>query len=137
MAFHHVTVLRDEAAALLCVRPGMTVLDGTLGGGGHSELLLAQGARVIGIDRDRNAIEASRARLVRFGDRFRAVQATFSEARQVLSSLSLGGVDGLLLDLGVSSPQFDDPARGFSFSHDGPLDMLNSSHASANQSSPT
>ena len=123
MEFHHVTVLRDEAAALLRGHPGMTLLDCTLGGGGHSEALLAAGARVVGIDRDPRAVAAAAQRLSRFGEQFCAVNAAFSRAREILDELGVGAVDGVLLDLGVSSPQFDDPARGFSFSLSGPLDM--------------
>ena len=123
MEFHHVTVLRDEAAALLRGRSGLTLLDCTLGGGGHSEALLTAGARVVGIDRDPKAVAAATERLRRFGELFHAVNATFSRAREVLDGLGIERVDGILLDLGVSSPQFDDPERGFSFSQSGPLDM--------------
>jgi 16S rRNA (cytosine1402-N4)-methyltransferase len=98
---------------------GRVIVDGTLGGGGHSEALLERGATVVGIDRDPSAIAAARARLARFGDRFRAVQGNFGD----VASLVEGPVDGLLLDLGVSSPQLDRAERGFSFLHDGPLDM--------------
>lgn len=98
---------------------GRVIVDGTLGGGGHSEALLERGATVVGIDRDPSAIAAARARLARFGDRFRAVQGSFGD----VASLVEGPVDGLLLDLGVSSPQLDRAERGFSFLHDGPLDM--------------
>ena len=101
----------------------MTLLDGTLGGGGHAEALLSTGARVVGIDRDPRALAAARARLAPFGERFTAVQARFSQARAVLDELGVARVDGLLLDLGVSSPQFDEAARGFSLVQDGPLDM--------------
>ncbi|MDR0967171.1 MAG: 16S rRNA (cytosine(1402)-N(4))-methyltransferase RsmH [Myxococcales bacterium] len=121
--FHHVTVLRDEAVALLRGRPGLTMLDGTLGGGGHAQALLESGARVIGLDRDPRALAAASARLAAFGDRFQAVPARFSLAREVLDALGVARVDGLLLDLGVSSPQFDEASRGFSFAQDGPLDM--------------
>ncbi len=93
------------------------IIDGTLGGGGHSEALLAAGASVIGLDRDPRARAAASARLARFGDRFRAEKAEFGDVAR------FGPADGLLLDLGVSSPQFDEAARGFSFQHDGPLDM--------------
>lgn len=95
------------------------IVDGTLGGGGHSEALLEAGFRVVGVDRDPLALAAATARLARFGDSFRAVQGEFGD----VSSLVPGPVDGLVLDLGVSSPQLDTPARGFSFMHDGPLDM--------------
>lgn len=95
------------------------IVDGTLGGGGHSEALLEAGFRVVGVDRDPLALAAATARLARFGDSFRAVQGEFGD----VASLVPGPVDGLVLDLGVSSPQLDTPARGFSFMHDGPLDM--------------
>lgn len=100
------------------------MVDGTLGGGGHSEALLEGGATVIGIDRDPMALDAARARLSRFGDRFTALQGEFGD----VLSLVKGPVDGFLLDLGVSSPQIDTPERGFSFQHDGPLDMRMAQH---------
>lgn len=104
---------------LLNPSEGRVIVDGTLGGGGHSEALLERGATVVGIDRDPSALAAARARLARFGDRFRAVQGRFGD----VASLVEGPVDGLLLDLGVSSPQLDRADRGFSFMQDGPLDM--------------
>jgi 16S rRNA (cytosine1402-N4)-methyltransferase len=104
---------------LLDPREGRVIVDGTLGGGGHSEALLERGATVVGIDRDPSARAAAQARLARFGDRFRAVAGRFGDVAHLVD----GPVDGLLLDLGVSSPQFDTAARGFSFQHDGPLDM--------------
>ena len=99
------------------------MLDGTLGGGGHAELLLSEGARVIAVDRDPRAVAAATARLARYGEAFRAVRADFRDARDVLAALGIGGVDGALVDLGVSSPQLDDAGRGFSFREAGPLDM--------------
>ena len=121
--FVHETVLAQEVAALLGPGPGKLLLDGTLGGGGHSERLLAEGARVIAIDRDPRAVAAAEARLARFGEAFRAVRADFRDAKNVLAALGIGGVDGALVDLGVSSPQLDEADRGFSFSRPGPLDM--------------
>jgi 16S rRNA (cytosine1402-N4)-methyltransferase len=121
--FHHESVLAREVVQLLAPSPGKLLLDGTLGGGGHSELLLAAGASVIGIDKDPRALAAASARLARYGEAFRAVRADFRDAKNVLSALGLAGVDGALVDLGVSSPQLDDPARGFSFREAGPLDM--------------
>lgn len=121
--FAHETVLRDEVVELLSPRAGALILDGTLGGGGHSEALLEKGARVIGTDRDPRALAAARARLARFGEAFRAVRADFRDAEGVLRSLGIEKVDGALVDLGVSSPQIDEAARGFSFSRPGPLDM--------------
>jgi 16S rRNA (cytosine1402-N4)-methyltransferase len=121
--FRHATVLAREVAGLLEPKEGAVLLDGTLGGGGHSEALLESGATVIGLDRDPSALAAATARLVRFGERFGAELARFSEAASVLARRGLDGVDGAVLDLGVSSPQLDDPSRGFSFQKDGPLDM--------------
>jgi 16S rRNA (cytosine1402-N4)-methyltransferase len=122
-SFRHVTVLRDEAATLLAASTGRRVLDGTLGGGGHSEALLERGATVIGLDQDERALAAARERLAKYGDRFTAVHANFRDARKVLDSLGIDTVDGTMVDLGVSSPQLDEAARGFSFQNAGPLDM--------------
>ena len=122
-SFEHRTVLRREAVALLAPAPGKVFLDGTLGGGGHSEALLDAGARVIGLDQDPAALQAARARLGARGDQFVAEQANFRDARGVLDRLGVREVDGALVDLGVSSPQLDDPQRGFSFRARGPLDM--------------
>jgi 16S rRNA (cytosine1402-N4)-methyltransferase len=121
--FRHAPVLLEEVVQVLRPAPGMLVLDGTLGGGGHSERLLAEGARVIAIDRDPRALAAASARLARYGEAFRAVRADFRDAKNVLAALGLEGVDGALVDLGVSSPQLDEAARGFSFREGGPLDM--------------
>jgi 16S rRNA (cytosine1402-N4)-methyltransferase len=107
----------------LAIRPGGTYVDGTFGRGGHSAGILARlgtGGRLVSIDRDPQAVEAGR----RWGDdRFEVVHARFSELGAVLDGRGIAGVDGVLLDLGVSSPQLEDPARGFSFRADGPLDM--------------
>jgi 16S rRNA (cytosine1402-N4)-methyltransferase len=108
---------------VVAVRPGATIVDGTLGGGGHAALLLARGARVIGLDRDPAALAAATARLASFGERFVPVQANFRAIDAVVARLGIERIDGALVDLGVSSPQFDDPARGFSFRGAGPLDM--------------
>ncbi len=118
-AFVHQTVLLSEAVALLEPSEGRVIIDGTLGGGGHTQALLQRGARVFGIDRDPRALEAASARLASFGDRFTPVRGEFGDA----ASLVPGPVDGFLLDLGVSSPQLDVAERGFSFMNDGPLDM--------------
>ncbi len=123
-AFAHQTVLLDEAVALLRPAPGRVIVDGTLGGGGHSERLLEKGATVWGIDRDPRALEAATARLApRFGDRFRTLKGNFGDVESLLAEAQVGEVDGLLLDLGVSSPQLDVAERGFSFQKEGPLDM--------------
>jgi 16S rRNA (cytosine1402-N4)-methyltransferase len=121
--FRHESVLLEEVVRVLRPAPGWLVLDGTLGGGGHAERLLAEGALVIGIDKDPRAVAAAQARLARYGEAFRAVRADFRDARNVLSALGIEGVDGALVDLGVSSPQLDDAERGFSFREGGPLDM--------------
>lgn len=115
----HVPVMMEEVCELLRPRVGTTLVDGTLGLGGHSERFLQCGASVIGFDRDTVALGRARARLAAFGDRIRYVEAPFAE----LSSHISEPVDGILVDLGVSSLQLGDAARGFSFMHDGPLDM--------------
>lgn len=119
MAFTHQTVLLGEVVRLFSPGADRVIVDGTLGGGGHSEALLEAGFRVVGIDRDPNALAAASARLARFGQKFRAVKGEFAGVRTLVP----GPVDGLVLDLGVSSPQLDTPERGFSFQTDGPLDM--------------
>jgi 16S rRNA (cytosine1402-N4)-methyltransferase len=121
--YRHEPVLPRQVVELLRPGPDQLFLDGTLGGGGHAELFLQAGARVIGMDKDPRALAAATARLARYGEAFRAVRGDFRDAKNVLSALKLDGVDGALVDLGVSSPQLDDPARGFSFREGGPLDM--------------
>jgi 16S rRNA (cytosine1402-N4)-methyltransferase len=121
--FFHEPVLAREVVEVLRPQPGELFLDGTLGGGGHSGLLLEGGARVIALDKDPRALASATARLARFGEAFRAVRADFRDAGAVLSALGIGAVDGALVDLGVSSPQLDEAERGFSFSKPGPLDM--------------
>jgi 16S rRNA (cytosine1402-N4)-methyltransferase len=122
LSFVHETVLRDEVVQLLKPVPGKRLVDATLGGGGHAEALLAAGADVIGVDRDPSAIAAAGARLSG-SDRFRPLEGRAGELEALLGPLGLLPVDGLLLDLGVSSPQLDTPGRGFSFQSEGPLDM--------------
>jgi 16S rRNA (cytosine1402-N4)-methyltransferase len=119
----HISVMLREVTGALCPRAGGLYLDVTLGWGGHSEALLEAGARVVGCDRDPAALSAASARLARFGDRFRPVKACFSELPATLRELNLGLFDGLVADLGVSSPQLDEPLRGMSFRSEGPLDM--------------
>ena len=121
--FVHQTVLRAEAVALLAPAPGKIILDGTLGGGGHAEALLAAGATVVGLDKDPRALEAATARLQAAEGRLTTAHADFRDARAVLDGLGVGEVDGALVDLGVSSPQLDERDRGFSFRDGGPLDM--------------
>jgi len=122
--FGHLSVLLDESVAALAPARGEVFVDCTLGGGGHSEALLqAAPCRVIGLDRDPEALAAATARLAPFGDRFVAVHSAFADLQAVLDELGIDQVDGVLADLGVSSPQLDRPQRGFSFRHAGPVDM--------------
>ena len=103
--------------------PGMFIIDGTLGGGGHSEMFLKAGATVLGVDRDPEALSHARARLAPFGDRFSTWEGNFSNLPEVPEIQHGGKADGLMLDLGVSSRQLDSAVRGFSFMREGPLDM--------------
>jgi len=122
----HVSVLLREAIEFLRPGPGGRYVDGTLGGGGHSEAILAASdpdGQVLGLDRDDQAITVARARLQRFGSRVILRQASFSEVREVLGAIGWSDVDGIILDLGVSSWQIDAPERGFSFRLGGRLDM--------------
>ncbi len=124
--FRHTTVLLEEAVAALAIRPDGCYLDGTFGRGGHSRLILqqlnAQG-QLLGFDKDPQAIATGQALAAEDG-RFVIVQRSFAELGQEMAGRGLAGkVSGVLLDLGVSSPQLDDPERGFSFLNDGPLDM--------------
>ena len=127
----HEPVLCDEMVALLRPAPGRIFLDGTLGGGGHSEALLAAGARVVGLDKDAESLAHASQRLAPFGDRFLAMHADFSAAAGVPGVLAHAPYDGAILDLGVSSHQLDSAERGFSFRHDGPLDMRMDSSSGA------
>ncbi|RDE23066.1 16S rRNA (cytosine(1402)-N(4))-methyltransferase RsmH [Motiliproteus coralliicola] len=124
--FKHKTVLLDEAVELLISNPSGCYADGTFGRGGHSRLILSQleaGAQLLGFDKDPQAIEVAR-QLSAEDSRFEIVHGSFAELGDELKRRGLHGkLDGLLLDLGVSSPQLDDPQRGFSFLRDGPLDM--------------
>ena len=120
----HTPVLLKEVLEVLAPRAERTFVDGTLGGGGHSEALLEAGAQVIGIDQDPEALDfAKERRLHRYGEKFLPVRANFEDLGTVLDSLHIGEVDGVLLDLGVSSWQLDTAERGFSFQREGPLDM--------------
>ncbi len=121
--FHHVTVLLHEAVDILQPGPGKVIVDATLGGGGHSELLLERGATVIGIDQDPEARLAAAARLARFGDRFKILSGNFRNVASLLRHEGITRIDGLLADIGVSSHQIDTAERGFSFRENGPLDM--------------
>lgn len=121
--FSHVPVMVQECLACLNIREGGLYVDGTLGGGGHAEAMLEAGARVVGIDRDAEALRAADARLLHFAPRYRSVRGNFADMRALLAPLGIEGVDGVLLDLGVSSHQLDTPRRGFSYHDDAPLDM--------------
>lgn len=123
--FGHTTVLGAEVIAALAPRSGGVYVDATLGGGGHAVSILeaAPGAMVIGIDQDHRAIDAARERLARFGDAARLVLGRFSAIEEHLAALGAPKVDGIIADLGVSSPQLTDPERGMSFRSEGPLDM--------------
>jgi 16S rRNA (cytosine1402-N4)-methyltransferase len=120
---YHASVLLRETVELLAPGPGRVIVDGTLGGGGHSEALLEAGARVVGVDQDPDAIEHASRRLSRFGALFTPVRSSFAQVDSVFEAAGLSKVDGVLLDLGVSSHQLDVAARGFSFMQEGPLDM--------------
>ena len=125
-AYGHKPVLLDECLEALAIRPDGVYLDGTLGRAGHSlEILrrLTAGGRLIGLDRDGTALEAARVRLAEYADRVTLVHSNFSRLAEVLDDLHIYAVDGMLFDLGVSSPQLDDAERGFSYMHDAPLDM--------------
>ena len=123
--FHHVSVLLDECIEGLNIRTDGIYVDGTLGGAGHSAQIAARltTGRLIGIDRDPIALRAAGERLAPFGERVTLVHSNFCEIANVLDELGIDGVDGILLDLGVSSPQLDDGSRGFSYMVDAPLDM--------------
>ena len=126
-SWQHTTVLLHEAIDALVTSPSGIYVDGTFGRGGHSRLLLerlAPAGRLVALDRDPAAVAAATAGATRVDDpRFSIHHANFADMPALLASLGIDKVDGVLLDLGVSSPQIDDPARGFSFRFDGPLDM--------------
>ena len=121
----HFSVLLSECIENLNIKPEGIYLDGTLGLGGHSCEIASRltTGRLVGIDRDETAIERAGKRLAPFGDRVTLVHGNFSDAAAILDSLGIEGVDGMLFDLGVSSPQLDEVQRGFSYMADAPLDM--------------
>lgn len=123
--FHHISVLLNECIEGLNIKPDGIYIDGTLGGAGHSSQIVKRltTGRLIGIDRDSVALKAAGERLVPYKDNVTLVHSNFCEMAQVIKDLGLPGVDGILLDLGVSSPQLDEVARGFSYMADAPLDM--------------
>lgn len=126
MDFKHVSVLLDETIEHLNIKPDGIYVDGTLGGGGHSFEIckrLGGGGRLIGIDQDSAAIEAGTKRLEPFKDKVTVVRSNYCKMKQVLSELGIEKVDGIVLDLGVSSYQLDTAERGFSYRENAPLDM--------------
>ena len=123
--FHHISVLLNECLDGLNIKPDGIYVDGTLGGAGHSSQIAKRltTGRLIGIDRDPVALKAAGVRLAEFGDKVTLVHSNFCRIAEVLDELNIEAVDGILLDLGVSSPQLDDGHRGFSYMSDAPLDM--------------
>ena len=126
MEFSHVSVLLDEVIEGLNIKPDGIYVDGTLGGAGHSSEVakrLTAGGRLIGIDRDESAIAAASKRLEPYKDRVTIVRDNYLNTLDILEELGIDRIDGMLLDLGVSSYQFDEGERGFSYREDAPLDM--------------
>lgn len=126
MSFHHISVLLHETVESLAIRPDGIYVDGTLGGGGHGFAVasrLQQGGMLIGIDQDEDAVRAAGERLKSFGSRVRIVRDNYVNLPSVLDSFGIDRVDGIYLDLGVSSYQLDTAERGFSYMEDAPLDM--------------
>ncbi len=124
--FSHYSVLLNESVDGLSIKPDGIYVDCTLGGGGHSEAIakkLTEGGRLISIDQDSAAIEASKKRLAPYSDRVTFVRDNFSNVSAILERLGIEKIDGAVIDLGVSSYQLDTPERGFSYMHDAPLDM--------------
>lgn len=126
MEFKHKSVLLDETIESLNIKPNGIYVDGTLGGGGHSYEIakrLTDGGRLIGIDQDEDAIRAAKERLSEFADRVTIVRDNYCNMPKVLDELGVSKVDGILLDIGVSSYQLDEAERGFTYKQDAPLDM--------------
>lgn len=126
MDYSHRPVLPDECIKALAIKPGGIYVDGTLGGGGHSEEIakrLAEGGRLVCIDRDKRAIARAGERLKPYMDRIDIIHGNFRELGFILDRLGIDKTDGMLFDLGVSSPQLDEAERGFSYMADAPLDM--------------
>ncbi|MDL2234540.1 16S rRNA (cytosine(1402)-N(4))-methyltransferase RsmH [Christensenellaceae bacterium OttesenSCG-928-L17] len=126
MSAYHAPIMVEEVLALLQVERGGVYVDGTLGGGGHAEAILrnlSEDAKLIGIDRDGEAIQEASERLKGYGSRFQAIRGNFFEIKRLLAGIGISRVDGILLDLGVSSHQLDAAERGFSYHQEAPLDM--------------
>ena len=126
MEFSHKSVLLNETIGNLKIKPDGIYVDGTLGGGGHALEVckrLTDGGRLIGIDQDADAIEAAGNRLIEYKDRVTILRGNYHEMKSMLADQGIAGVDGILLDLGVSSHQLDDSSRGFTYRADAPLDM--------------
>ena len=127
MEFKHKSVLLKETIAYLNIKPDGIYVDGTLGGGGHAYEVckrLSEKGKFIGIDQDEDAIKAASRRLSEFEDRIRIIRSNYCEMREALAGIGIYRVDGIILDLGVSSYQLDDPSRGFTYrAEEAPLDM--------------
>lgn len=126
MEYSHEPVLLEEVVAGLQPREGGVYVDGTVGGGGHAAAVLRRAgdaATLIGIDHDPQALAAAGRRLAGIAGRTKLIHGNFRDLRSILADNGIAEIDGLLLDLGISSPQVDEPARGFSYVNDGPLDM--------------
>lgn len=126
MDFHHIPVLFNETIEMLDCKPGDIIVDGTLGGGGHAQAILERilpGGTLIGIDRDPDALEAASRRLHKYQDSLITVHDNFANIESILDKLGIEAIDGMIMDLGVSSYQLDKGSRGFSYQSDAPLDM--------------
>ena len=123
--FGHTSVMLNECIDMLNIKPGGVYLDGTIGGAGHSYEIAKRldGGRLIGVDQDAAALAHSEKKLAEFGGTVKLVRANFSEAEYICEQAGVSGFDGILLDLGVSSYQLDEPMRGFSYNNDATLDM--------------
>lgn len=123
---YHIPVMYTEVLEHLNLRPGKVIIDATMGTGGHSAGILEKimpGGTLIGLDRDQESLAVAKVRLREFGDAVKFVHGNFVDIDEILKELHIAKVDGILFDLGISSYQLEDPHRGFSFQHEGPLDM--------------
>ena len=128
--FHHISVLLNECIEALAIRPNGVYIDGTAGGAGHSSVIashLGEGGKLLALDQDATAVAVATERLSRFGERAEVVHSNFCDLAKVCEERGIEHIDGLLLDLGVSSYQLDTAERGFSYRSDAPLDMRMSS----------